>query len=144
MTRSEYMKFHEDKCKQMIEVTKRKNADYSGASEKDDPFANFRIVEMVGICSVETGFLTRISDKLARIATFAKKKQLLVKDESVEDTLIDMANYCILMAGYLKEQKDLEFLYQPANEDVLPLARLMPLKDLLPGTISITGKKAKK
>lgn len=102
MTKSDYIQFHEEFCKKMIEVTKAKSADYTGVT--DDPFRNFRLVEEMGLCSVEVGFITRISDKVARLSSFATKGMLEVKDESVTDTLMDCANYCILMAGYLKSK----------------------------------------
>jgi hypothetical protein len=53
----------------------------------------------------EIGFLTRMSDKLSRIGSYVTKGILMVKDESIEDTLIDLANYCILFAGYIRSQK---------------------------------------
>lgn len=105
MTKDEYMKFHEQCCQDMIAVTKVKNSDYSGTDPS--PFANFLKVQAFGICSVEQGFLTRMTDKFSRITSFVQKGFLLVKDESVHDTLIDLANYCILMAGYLKEQREM-------------------------------------
>jgi hypothetical protein len=103
MTKAEYMEFHRVCCDRMIEITKKKNADYTG--EGDDPFANFTRVEALGIATTEQGFLTRISDKLSRITSFTQKGFLLVEDESVEDTLLDMANYSILMAGYLRGKR---------------------------------------
>lgn len=105
MTKEEYIKFHQESCNKMVAVTKAKNADYTGGS--DDPFANFeQIGHLVQVPSVvEIGFLTRMSDKFSRIGSFVTKGILLVKDESVEDTLIDLANYCILMAGYLRAKK---------------------------------------
>lgn len=104
MNKQEYMKFHEDCCCKMIEITKKKNHDYSGAGE--DPFKNFRQVEHMGICSVEQGFLTRMSDKMARISSFVAQGTLLVLDESVEDTLLDLANYSILMMGFIASERD--------------------------------------
>jgi hypothetical protein len=105
MTKEKYMQYHADCCKLMMEVTRAKNADYSGAG--DDPFSNFRqigaILQMPGV--IEIGFLTRMSDKMSRIGSFVSKGTLQVKSESVEDTLIDLANYCILFAGYIKSQK---------------------------------------
>lgn len=103
MTKDEYMSYHAACCTKMIEVTKAKNADYTGTS--GDPFANFSRVEAIGICSTEQGFLTRMFDKFSRITSFVQKGVLSVKDESVEDTLIDLANYCILMAGYIKSKR---------------------------------------
>jgi hypothetical protein len=44
-------------------------------------------------------------DKLARINSFSQKGELQVKDESVEDTLLDLANYAILLAGYIRSKK---------------------------------------
>lgn len=105
MTKDEYIIFHKECCDRMVDVTKKKNADYTGGS--DDPFANFvQIGSLVQIPNViEVGFLTRMSDKFSRIGSFITKGMLQVKDESVEDTLIDLANYCILFAGYLKSKK---------------------------------------
>lgn len=95
--------YMEEKTQRMLEISRAKNADYTGAS--DDPFANFTRVESLGICSPEIGFLTRMTDKLCRIASFAKKGELQVKDESVEDTLLDLANYCLLLGAYLAEMR---------------------------------------
>lgn len=103
MTKEEYMAYHEECCKRMIVITKQKNADYTGITP--DPFLNFSRVESFGICSVEQGFLVRMSDKLSRINSFAQKGIFEVKDESIEDTLLDLANYSLLMAGYIKSEK---------------------------------------
>lgn len=106
MTRAEYLSFHRDCCDKMIAITAKKNADYTGGSDGDSAFSNFSEVEVLSIASTEQGFLTRISDKFARIRAFVKKGVLLVPDESVEDTLLDMANYAILMAGYIKDKRE--------------------------------------
>ncbi len=103
MTREEFLRFHSEAVDKMKDITIAKNADYTGAT--DDPFANFKVVEAVGICSTEQGFATRMMDKQSRIASFIKNGTLKVKDESVTDTLLDLANYCILFAGYLESQK---------------------------------------
>jgi hypothetical protein len=42
---------------------------------------------------------------MARIASFVKNGELKVKDESVQDTLLDLANYSMLFAAYLKSIK---------------------------------------
>lgn len=95
--------FHRAFCEKMIEVAITKNADYTGGGE--DPFSNFTGVEQDGICSTEQGFLVRMRDKFARIQTFVKKGILQVKDETVSDSLHDLANYCALFAGYLNEKR---------------------------------------
>lgn len=103
-SRAWYLQFHQELCQKMIEITAKKNADYTSGSEKDDAFANFRQVENMGTCSAEVGFLTRMTDKFSRINSFVKKGELQVKDEAVEDTLLDLANYCLLMLGYIKSK----------------------------------------
>lgn len=103
MNKTEYLKFHRECCERMMRITQAKNADYTG--EGDDPFANFSRVEAMGVTDTCRGFLVRMLDKVSRITSFVQKGILEVKDESVEDTLLDLANYCILLAGYIKSRK---------------------------------------
>ena len=102
MTKQEYFEFSEQFFKNCIEISRKKNADYTGGD--DNPFANFQSVETLGI-STEIGFLTRMNDKMMRISSFVKNGTLQVKDESVLDTLQDLANYAALFAGYLKSKQ---------------------------------------
>ncbi len=69
----------------------RKNHDYAG----DDPLSNLRVSEQFGIPAWK-GTLIRMADKWSRITTFAAKDRLEVKDESVKDTLKDLAVYSLL------------------------------------------------
>jgi hypothetical protein len=103
MNKEQFLAFHSETCQKLIDTVKKKNSDYT--ADSSDPFSNFSTVEHLGICSTEQGFLVRLNDKFARIRSFVKNQNLLVKDEAVEDTLIDMANYCILFAGYIKSKK---------------------------------------
>ena len=80
----------------MRDISLAKGHDYSGS---EDPMSNFRMCEAMGIPAWK-GIVVRLCDKLSRIQNFCKKESLQVKDESIEDTLIDMANYsllCIIM-----------------------------------------------
>ncbi len=105
MTREQYLKFHEETCQKMIAVTKAKNQDYCGP-QGSDPFKNFRTPEFFGFASAEQGFLTRMCDKFARVSSFVQAGVLQVKDETVEDTLIDLANYAILLAGFIRDRRE--------------------------------------
>lgn len=49
--------------------------------------------------------LTRISDKFNRIENLILTRDDGTDDESVADTLIDMANYCVMTAVYMKNSK---------------------------------------
>jgi hypothetical protein len=103
MNKDQYLAEFKLITEQMYEITKAKNNDYTNGN--DDAFRNFRQVELMGICSAEQGFLTRMVDKMMRISSFVNSGQLLVKDESVTDTLQDLANYSILMLCYIKSKK---------------------------------------
>ena len=103
MTRPEFVEAHKAFCERMHAIMRAKNADYCGASE--DPFSNFRMVEHLRITSVETGILTRMSDKLARIVALLENKTAEVKDETILDSILDMCNYGLILASYLKENK---------------------------------------
>lgn len=85
-----------------LELLLRKNRDYAGG---DDPFRNFESVNALNI-SVIDGFLTRMMDKMSRISQLSKSEDFSVKDESIEDTLIDLANYSVLLSAYLKSKKE--------------------------------------
>lgn len=104
MTKQDYLAFHKACCERMIAITQAKNADYTG--NDDSPFANFTKVEQMGITDTMRGFMVRMFDKFSRITSFVQKGVLEVKDETIEDTLLDLANYCILFAGYIRSRKE--------------------------------------
>ncbi len=89
---------YEKTIKDMLETTKAKNADYAVT---EDPFRNFKMVEKLGITDVPRGILVRMSDKVSRIINLLDK-EASVKDESINDTLIDLANYTIILKCYLE------------------------------------------
>ncbi len=80
------------------ELMIRKNHDYAGEA---DPFKNFRMCEEVNLCTVLVGMLVRLGDKVSRLENL-KTKEAKVKEESIEDTLIDVINYCVLIRAYLE------------------------------------------
>lgn len=98
MTRDELTEFFIEKTTEMIETMKKKNADYSG-HDGEYAFNNFRNVEDLGIATTEQGFLTRMTDKLSRLSSL-RECEAKVKEESVIDTCLDLANYSLLYAAY--------------------------------------------
>jgi hypothetical protein len=82
----------------------RKNADYTGGG---GPFANFDTASAFNVHRVQ-GALIRLTDKLQRVNSFVVRGVLEVKDESVEDTLLDVINYAVLISGMIIEEKDLQ------------------------------------
>jgi hypothetical protein len=101
MNRKELLEMHKETCEAARSIMEAKNADYTGGNEGDDPFANFRATEMLGI-PAELGVLTRCLDKFQRIKSFVKNGTLQVKSESVEDAIQDVINYMILLQGIIR------------------------------------------
>ena len=67
-------------CDEEVELFIRKNTDYG------DSFANLRRV-------LPNAVLVRIYDKWSRLASLMDGKSAKVTDESIDDTLTDLANY---------------------------------------------------
>jgi len=75
------------------EVFIKKNTDYG------DAFATFGVV----------GVLVRIQDKLLRFMNINKKSGIsLVNDETLQDTLLDLHNYCAMALMLMNEDDDKE------------------------------------
>lgn len=92
-----YKKYQEE----MLDIIKKKNSDYSTIV---DSYSNFRRCEQLGICSVETGILVRMTDKLARICNLVNKDPDVV-GESIKDTLQDLSNYSMILASYIEDKQ---------------------------------------
>lgn len=81
-----------DIVKGMIETYVRKNHDYGNSFDKS--LDKFGLVASV----------VRIGDKMNRIESLVQKKAM-VQDESIRDTLLDMANYAIMTIMWVDNQK---------------------------------------
>lgn len=101
MNTDQFLKRFKEYTDRMNEILVKKNTDYAGS--KVSPFGNFELIAKVTDLdsTIDIGFLTRMSDKLSRLGSFVKNGTLAVKDESVKDTLIDLANYSLIYACYL-------------------------------------------
>lgn len=77
----------------MLAIFKRKNHDYGNSFEQslfEEGLAAARI---------------RMGDKWNRFKQLSKGEEALVKDESLRDTLIDMANYAIMTVMWIDKQQ---------------------------------------
>jgi hypothetical protein len=100
MTKAEYAAFVEQTFADMLALIKKKNADYTGAT--DDPFANFRRASAVAVDPLN-GLAVRFLDKVARIESFFQNGNL--QNESFEDAWLDCIGYSCLALGMLKERR---------------------------------------
>ena len=82
----QYTERHQELTEGLHDTFLKKNADYGNSFH--DTYADLGIISAI----------TRISDKFNRAKTLAKNldKEPNVKDEAITDTLLDLANYCIL------------------------------------------------
>jgi len=81
---------HLDICEQLTLMYVNKNADYGDSF--GDTFNKLGMVSAV----------TRITDKTNRLQSLCVNQQK-VKDESIKDTLMDLANYAIMTLIELEE-----------------------------------------
>ena len=96
MTREQKVARHFEIAKSLNQLYDSKGHDYG------DSFGE--TYQKLGIISA----LTRISDKYNRLISLATKpeEERKVKDESIQDTLLDMANYCIMTVIEMENNND--------------------------------------
>jgi hypothetical protein len=100
MNREEFIKQMKKNVENDMKIVERKNADYADGG---DPFQNFRVVQHLGVTTVEQGIVVRLSDKIQRIANLLKR-EAQVKDESIIDTLSDARNYLNILQVWLEQK----------------------------------------
>lgn len=83
---------HQALCNQLHDIYVKKNIDYGDSATRT--FKEFGILS----------YATRLSDKFNRFVQLAKGNEAKVKDESIKDTLIDMANYCLMAVIDMEEE----------------------------------------
>lgn len=77
----------------MSETYERKNHDYGDSFNKS--LDKFGLIASV----------VRMNDKMERIESLTNK-EALVKDESIKDTLLDLASYCVMTTMWLDNNKN--------------------------------------
>ena len=88
------IQLHKEICDELNQTYEKKNSDYGNS------FGN--TFEKLGIISA----ITRITDKYNRLVSLCtSEKDRQVKDETISDTLLDMANYCIMTEMELRKNK---------------------------------------
>lgn len=86
-------------CHKLNSIYQAKNHDYGDAF--GDTFKKLGIISAV----------TRLSDKMNRLMSLAVSQDAQVKDEKIEDTLMDMANYAVMTLiemGYIDDVKKVD------------------------------------
>ncbi len=93
MTKYDKMK---DLTSDMLKIYREKNADYGDSFSKS--YKEFGIIAPV----------VRMSDKMERIKQLSKSEDIKVKDESLRDTAIDLANYALMLVIEMDLENQIE------------------------------------
>lgn len=84
---------HMEICEKLNEIYRAKNEAYG------DSFGE--TYRKLGIISA----ITRMTDKMSRLTALCTGAQNNVKDESIRDTALDLANYSIMLVMEMDEEK---------------------------------------
>ena len=84
---------HKEFCNILNEIYAQKNAAYGNSFTET--------YNKLGIISA----VTRITDKYNRLVNLTVNRAIPQGDESIKDTLLDMANYCIMTVMELDKKK---------------------------------------
>lgn len=102
---NEKVRQHAAVCNELNALFACKNADYGDAfhtSFLDEGLAMARI---------------RLGDKLARFKNLSRSNVQMVSDESIRDTLIDLANYAVMTVMELDNAKQEDAKQEDANHE---------------------------
>lgn len=91
-----------------LDVQRVKNADYA---RTDDPFENFRTFGSLGI-------LVHISDKLARLRRFEESGEFALKEDTVENVVINLMNFAALYLFFKQDEDEKERAIEVLTEPV--------------------------
>lgn len=84
-----------------LDTAKKKNNDYGGTNT--DPFYNFETSSLMSGVPVPDGMMVRMSDKWSRVKTLLKRENLVL-DESIGDTIDDLINYLAILKAYIQQK----------------------------------------
>lgn len=106
----------------MAELQCAKGFDYGG--KDSGALGNLLECEEIDVpCHI--GIFVRMGDKWSRMRNFIKQGVLLVKDEKIEDTALDLAVYCLLfILGWRRKQK------AEAPEEILRAPQTDPIEEM--------------
>ena len=93
MTKQEQQEFFDEYVNKMREVLLNKGDDYANA----DRLSNFKLAGLIAGGNAKTNCLNLIATKVARLGVLLNSNDK-PKNESVSDSILDLANYAMLLA----------------------------------------------
>lgn len=105
----EVQKRHNELTKKAYDLVSKKGHDYNRTQQANgDTLFNVKVAKNLGIVDTTTqSVLIRISDKMMRLISLTKDPTVRasIKQEKVEDTIVDMINYLVYLDCLYSEQK---------------------------------------
>lgn len=95
-------------CKQMEAVIIKKGDDYANS----DRLSNFKLAGNICGLTPEQNCLSLIATKVARLGVLLQGKE--PNNESVQDSILDLANYAALLSMILAEKAGNEIMAKPS------------------------------
>lgn len=89
-------------------IHEKKNSDYAAVNS---PFENFERSAKLSSwfnSDADKSFVVLIGTKLARLATLLNDKNKKPNNESIDDSFLDLATYCILWGAYHQNKQIIE------------------------------------
>lgn len=102
MTLEQQQHHFERMINKMAEIMMSKGDDY--ANTKLDVLSNFKLAGAISGISAEVNCLSLIATKVARLGNLLNSKEK-PNNESIRDSVLDLANYAILLDMLLSEKK---------------------------------------
>jgi len=93
MTKQEQQEFFDEYVNKMRDVLLNKGDDYANA----DRLSNFKLAGLIAGGNAKTNCLNLIATKVARLGVLLNSNDE-PKNESVSDSILDLANYSMLLA----------------------------------------------
>lgn len=100
MTISEQKAYFEKTTKKMSDIMLRKGNDYAN----EDRLSNFKLAGAIVGTGAEINCLNLIATKVARLGVLLNQQNKKPNNESIDDTLVDLANYSILLSMLIHER----------------------------------------
>jgi hypothetical protein len=101
MTQQELAKLFDEFTGQQKQTLLKKNNDYADA----DALSNFKLAGSIAGIGAVKQCLSMISVKVARLGVLTSGKT--PQNESIADSVLDLANYAFLLHAILKDESDL-------------------------------------
>ena len=101
MTKSDQEKHFNEVTDKMREILLSKGDDYAN----EDRLSNFKLAGNISGLNAELNCLSLISTKVARLGVLLNSEKE-PNNESVQDSVLDLANYSILLSMILKDKQN--------------------------------------